>query len=485
MIRVARRRAVARGSVPSATTPTPLRFPACGFVVLYAALLLCVPSQLIFRPLGAPGTPANMLGLLALTWWVAATIGGLNPVKRFTPTRIVVALLTCAVLASYASVMLSGWYAPPDVRQETDEFWTLVQPSVAEITDVMISSADRGLLSFAGWMGVVLLTAEGLRSWRDVELVVDWLVWLGAFVGSIGIFQFATGVNIAAFFDIPGLSANSDFGAVASRSVLNRVSATAVHPIEYGVVLAGLLPLAAHRMIRRWGRPWALVPTLLIFVGCFMSVSRSAVIVVGVAFVVLLVAWPRAWRIKALLLLPVTVVGLRVAVPGLVGTLIALFTNLFNDPSISGRTSDYGVVFGVIGDNPLLGRGLFTFVPRYYRIVDNQYLVFGVELGIIGLLAVSAFFVTSFVQSFSAHRRASDLLARDLCLAVSASVAGVAVSFVTFDALGFPMAAGIMMLLVGMAGACWRLATVEDPHSPYRPHEHRSTSRERQGVVRG
>ena len=57
-------------------------------------------------------------------------------------------------------------------------------PSVGDTTAVMISAADRGLLSFAGWMGIVLMTAEGLRSWRDLELVVEWLVWLGAFMAA-------------------------------------------------------------------------------------------------------------------------------------------------------------------------------------------------------------------------------------------------------------------------------------------------------------
>jgi polysaccharide biosynthesis protein PslJ len=467
-----RRRPVA--SQPALGGQSPLRLPAHGFVVLYAVLLLCIPSQLIFRPLGAPGTPANMLGMCALAWWVAATIGGLNPVKRFTPTRITVAVLTGAVLGSYASGMLQGWYAPPDVRQATDEFWTLVPPSVGETTGVMISAADRGLLAFAGWMGIVLMTAEGLRSWRDLELVVEWLVWLGAFVAAIGILQFTTGVNIASFFTIPGLSANSDFGAVDSRSVLLRVSATAVHPIEYGVVLGGLLPLAAHRMIHRWGRPLAAVPTIVLFVGCFMSVSRSAVLVVGVAFIVLLLGWPARRRLNALLLMPFAVVGLRLAIPGLVGTLIALFTNLANDPSISGRTSDYGIVFGVMEDNLLFGRGLFTFVPRYYRIVDNQYLMFGLELGIVGLVAALLLLGTGFFQALAARKRALEPSSRDVSLVFAASLLGVAVSFVTFDALSYPMASGLTMLLVGLAGACWRLTTLDDPASPYHPHEHRT-----------
>ncbi|GAA1935220.1 O-antigen ligase family protein [Nocardioides hwasunensis] len=469
-------------SVPAGSSA--LRLPAVGFVVLYVVLLLCVPSQLIFRPLGAPGTPANMVGICALAWWVAATVGGTNPVKRFTPTRITVALLTAAVLGSYASGMLQGWYAPPDIRQVTDEFWTLVPPTVTQTTDAMVSAADRGLLSFAGWMGIVLMTAEGLRSWADLEKVVDWLVWVGAFVGAIGILQFATGLNIAVFFDLPGLSANSDFGAVDSRSILNRVSATAVHPIEYGVVLGGILPLAVHRMIRLRCRPLAVLPAVVIFVGCNMSVSRSAVLVIGFAFTMLLIGWPAKWRVRALLLLPVAVVGLRMAVPGLVGTLISLFRNLFDDPSISGRTSDYDVLFDVIGDNPLLGRGLFTFVPRYYRIVDNQYLIFTVELGLIGLLVATTFLVVAFLQANAARRRAFEPASRDLSLAIAASTLGVMVSFATFDALGFPMAAGMMMLLVGLAGACWRLSTTEDPRSPYRPHDHRRAPARPEELVR-
>ena len=213
------------GRRPAADGWVPVRLPAVGFVVTYAVLLLAIPSQLIFLPLGSPGTPANLVGVGALVWWLAATLGGQNPVKRFTPTRVSVLLLTCTVLASYVSAMLQGWHAP---------------------ADVMVRAADRGLLSFAAWLGIVLMAAEGLRSWRDVELVVEWLAWLGTFVAALGIVQFFTGLDIAGFFVIPGLSANSEFGAVIGRSVLNRVSATAVHPIEYGVVLGALLPLLVH-----------------------------------------------------------------------------------------------------------------------------------------------------------------------------------------------------------------------------------------------
>ncbi|KQW48835.1 hypothetical protein ASC77_08895 [Nocardioides sp. Root1257] len=436
--------------------------PAVAIVVAYAVLLLCIPSQLIFGPLGAPGTPANMVGIAGLLWWACATIAGQNPVRGLTPTRFVVLLLTCAVLAAYVNGMVKGWYAPPNMRANTDELWTLVTPTVDETTTAMISAADRGLLSFAGWMGVVLVTAEGLRSWRDLDLLVEWLCWLGSFVAVLGLVQFFTGYDIAALFQIPGLTANAAFGEVVSRSVLNRVSATAVHPIEFGVVMGCLFPLALHRALMRWGSRAATFPALLIGVAAFISVSRSAVLVVGAAFIVLLIGWPARWRWNALMLAPVAVVGLRLAIPGLVGTLYSLFSNLQNDPSVKGRTGDYSVVMGLYEQHAVLGRGLFTFVPRYYRILDNQYLMVLVELGVVGLVSCLLFFIVSFFSARRAARHALRPESRHLGLAVSASLVGMALAYATFDAWGFPMAAGMTFLLAGICGATWRLTSEEE-----------------------
>jgi O-antigen ligase len=376
-------------------------------------------------------------------------------------------MLTVCVVASYANANFWGWYAPPNVRQVTDELWTLVPPTVEHVREKMISGADRGLLSFAGWMGILLVTADGIRSWADLDRVVTWLCRFGAVVAAIGIIQFFTGYNIASLFSIPGLSANSDFGSVATRSVLNRVSSTATHAIEFGVVMAALIPISLHRTIHRWGKPSAVVPTLLICVACAMSVSRSGVLVAGVAFLVLLAAWPREWRIRALVIAPVGIVALRLAVPGLVGTLIALFTNLLVDDSVTGRTGDFPVVSEIYQEHPWLGRGYSTFLPRYYRILDNQ--VFGLllELGLIGLLAALLTYTIGFTSARRVRRDAQTAEQRHLGLAMSASILGLAVSLLTYDAWGFPIATGVTFLLLGMIGAAWRLTNDADTESPY------------------
>jgi len=446
------------------------RMPAVWFVAAYVVLLFCIPAQLIVKPIGAPGTPANGLAIVLLLWWMCATVGGLNPVRGWTPARVCACLLTLAVLASYVNGLVWGWFAPLGVRQETDELWTLVPPSVDQVRAKMVSAADRGLLSLAGWMGMLLIVSEGLRSWLDLERVVAWLVRAGAVISVLGIIQFFTGFNPASLIDFPGLSANSEFGIADTRSVLNRVSSTGTHPIEFGVVTAALMPLAIHRTIHRWGRPLALAPTALMAVASAMSVSRSGVLVLGAGLFVLMAGWPAVWRWRALLLAPVCVVALRVAIPGLVGTLVSLFRNLLVDHSVTGRTGDYEVVIAVAAEHPLLGRGLFTFVPRYYRILDNEVLMLVLELGLIGTFVAISCYLVAFLSARRARRDAGTARQRHLGLALSASIAGLSLSLITYDAWSYPMATGLTFLLMGMAGAAWRLTNDRDRMTPYGLH---------------
>jgi O-antigen ligase len=160
---------------------------------------------------------------------------------------------------------------------------------------------------------------------------------------------------------------------------------------------------------------------------------------------------------------PVVLIGLRIALPGVLGTITSLFSNFGNDPSVSGRTDDYDIVWRVFLENPYFGRGLFTFVPRYYRILDNQLLMVMLELGAVGLLAFLGLVIVSIFSARGARRRAPDAEHHHLGLAISASIAGVAASYATFDAWGFPMAAGVTFVLIGLAGAAWQVSTQPVP----------------------
>lgn len=438
-------------------TRTTKSLPAVLFLEAYVVLLIGVPSTLIFEPLGAPGTPANMVGLGALLWWAAAKVDGHLAWRPRSPVRISLGLLMLSVVVSYGVGSLRGWYAPSGMRQRTDDVWTLAHPSIDQVTTAMTTAADRGLLVFFAWSGITLLTIDGLRSWADVDRLVRGLCWTITAFAAVGIFQFYTGTNLASYISIPGLTPNSDVGISLTRSVLNRVSSTSGHPIEFGVVAAAVFPLALHLAIFRRSRR-DLVPAFVIGVAIPLAVSRSGILTLVLGLVVLFAYWPAAWRRKALWIAPVAIVAMRLAIPGLVGTIFSLFRGIATDPSITGRTADYGVVLELYALHPWFGRGLFTFVPRYYRILDNHFLLVLVELGAIGLLALVVLMLSTVGVALGARKRCADRRESHLSLAVAAGLVGLFVTYLTFDAWGYAQAAGLSFLLVGLAGAVGRLS---------------------------
>jgi O-antigen ligase len=437
----------------------PERVPASTVVNVYIVLLLAIPSSLVVRPIGAAGSPATLWGFFALLWWICATISGLKPRGWRSPVCVALTVLTVSVMLSYLSGMTRGWYAPADLKQVTDQVYDALPPGLAQIRSAMLNAADRGLIAFGAWMGIALVISDGVRSRDDLGKILRCLTTVAGVLAALGVLQYYTGTNIARFVRLPGLSANQAIGAVQERSVLRRINVTATHPIEFGVVMASIFPLALHRAIFRVnGSRRDLLPAVAIGIAIPLSISRSAVLVFLAGMLVMLIGWPAPRRRQLLKLAPFLIVGIRVAFPGVVGTIFSLFKNAGSDPSITGRTDDYTLTTRVIEENPLFGRGLFTFVPRYYRILDNQFLMILLELGAVGLVAVIGLALSAFFCALGARRRSEDAWLAHFGLALAAAICGLVLSLATFDAWGFAMAAGLMFILVGLASAAWAIA---------------------------
>jgi O-antigen ligase len=154
--------------------------------------------------------------------------------------------------------------------------------------------------------------------------------------------------------------------------------------------------------------------------------------------------------------------GLDLAVHGLVGTIRNLFLSIGSDSSTSSRTAAFAHAGPLIAQNPLFGQGFNTFLPTVYFFTDDQYLNSLIEIGVIGLLALIALFATGWILARTARRASADTEIRDLAQSLAASVAAVITGFVTFDALYFPMAAGVSFLVLGCSGALWRLVRVDN-----------------------
>lgn len=445
------------GSRPAHAADRRVGWDAVSVLTGFIVLLFVIPSRLIFAPLGGAGSPAQLLGVAALLWWAASQLSRRVASPRIRqPVRIAMLVLVFSVLASY------------------------VAATVRPIDDVEMRAADRGLLSLLAWLGVVLVASDGIPSLVRLEVLLRRLSVAGGAVAVLGLAQFATGRPFTNYIQIPGLSTNSGITAVIDRGGFSRPAGTALHPIEYGIVLTMILPIAIHfalydrhrTLLRRW---W---PVGALALAVPVSISRSAIVCTIVVLAVLLPAWPGELRRRAFAAVGVVLALVFVAVPGMIGTLFGLFSGIGTDSSAQSRTGSYALAATFIDRAPVFGRGFQTFLPEY-RILDNQYLLTVIETGIVGVVALLGFFVTGIVTTRRARKLAESEATRGLAQALAASIAAGMASFALFDALSFPQVANLVMLAAGVTGGLYRLLQIggpdavspasADPSTPARP----------------
>ncbi|WP_025159077.1 O-antigen ligase family protein [Leifsonia aquatica] len=410
---------------------------------IYLVLLVFSPAIYVIKPLGAAGTPATVFGCLVLGLWIVGRLSSGRERIGMTPIHWMALAYAAAMVLSFVGGML--------------------RPISAE----EVSSSLRGLISLAGGMGIILYAADTMRTRAALTSLLRFAVLMGACLAAMGILQFFTGLDVVSILHLPGLQANSDIGGLYVRAGFRRISGTATHSIEFATVLGMLLPLAAHFALNASGRRWwPWLQFLLILAALPLTVARSGAIalLLGVAFALLVAS--KSQRIRFLLIAPLAAIVFRLFVPGLYGAIGNLFADAGTDNSISGRTQDFQAVEAFFAQSPWIGRGLNTFIPTIYRTLDNQYLATAVEAGIIGVLALVAFFVVPFVASLVAGAGARDRFVQTQALAIAAGLACAAVLAGTFDFFSFPMAFGTLCLLIGAAGGAWRVQRAESALAP-------------------
>ena len=410
---------------------------------LYAALLLLVPSPWVLGAVGSAGTPASLLALAGGYGWFWGRIYRRGSWTAFSqPVRNASLVLFLVLLAVYANSMLGP-----------------IEPA-------SVSAADNGMLRAAAWVGIVVVANDGIRDLDAVRTLLRRLTVLAALVAGLALLQFASRDLIIDRLSVPGLTLNSAVLGLAERNGLSRAPGTALSPIELGVVLAMVLPAAATFALsgRRPLLSWLAVGTMSLAI--FLSISRAALLAALVAVVCMLPVWSRRVRWAAAGFGLATFAFVYVSVPGLLGAFGSLFLGISTDPSALSRTDSYEAAGVFFARHPLMGRGFGTFVPEY-RILDNQWLLLAIETGLLGITTFSAVLGLAVVVA----RRARLVLALEVDQQLAQSllagtVAGASGMFF-FDALSFPMAAGVLFLMVGLSGAVWhaaRLAAQGEDH---------------------
>jgi O-antigen ligase len=173
--------------------------------------------------------------------------------------------------------------------------------------------------------------------------------------------------------------------------------------------------------------------------------------------IIVILTWPSKDRWAALGTITLGVLGIQVMIPGMVRSLDNLFFAIGTDASSTSRTEAFSNAAPFISAHPLFGMGFGVFMPNIYFFTDDQYLNSVIEIGFFGTFVLLLVFITGWCLSRAARRVSADPETRHLGQCMAASCAVMLIGYGTFDALYFPMAAGLTFLVLGCVGALWRL----------------------------
>lgn len=426
--------------------PSARKFGAIGtdrapwLLLMTAAAMFVFPSNMILGPLGASGYVAMVLAILLFMTWVASVLFGEHDPFRFRyPARVGLGALWLASVAAY--IAIPGGPATP----------------------TGVAAANRWLLSIAGITGIVLVIAETVVSKNAVMGLVRTLVGGATFCAAIAVYQFITHDNPVMWIQslMVVMTDNGGVTTFQPRYGLVRVAGTAFNPIELGVVMGMMLPFAIWKALF-WGRnKWfSVVQAALIMVAAVFSVSRSMMLCILVTLLFAIPFFPKTARKWSVVVIPGVLAALFAFVPGIIGTLIGTASAGSDDLSIKTRLNNYPIIEAMVSDRPAFGMGPNTYiVTNAIRITDNQYLKTAVEMGLVGVLALLAYFLLPALASLLAGVFFRDDAGwRALAGCVAGASVAAAVTAATFDELAFPMVTVLIAFMVGLSGTVWNVA---------------------------
>jgi polysaccharide biosynthesis protein PslJ len=433
---------VALGTVLAAWHQTVLRWPAV--VALLITIMLFVPIGRYSIPVDLPfGLELYRVAVaVVLVAWAGALLVDPGVRLRRSPFDVPLLIIVCATLGSLAVNV----------------------GRVAPLGSVVL----KAITFFLSFVLVHYLLVSVVRSRHTVENLTKLLV-----AGSAGVAVFAIVEQRISFniFDhvgkvFPFMQFN---GAVeVDRFGLIRAIGPSAHPIELGVLLAMALPLGLALTFGS-GLRWS-IPTAVLAVGVMSAASRTPILVLVAAGLVLLWLQPR--DVKRLLPLAVPlIVVVKLALPGSIATLKSAFfpegglveeQSAFSreaDPLLAGgRIRQLGPMLQEASRQPVVGQGFATRQTgfdnplRNAPILDNQWLGLLLEIGILGVIGWAALFVGS------ARRlgRLARLRAGPegwLAAGLAASIVGFGVAMFTFDAFAFIQVSFVFWILISLTAS--------------------------------
>jgi O-antigen ligase len=342
---------------------------------------------------------------------------------------------------------------------------TLVSSAALMVRGPVADQASQSLQLLTrevGMLAAVVLVMVVIGSTADLVRVVQGIVVGAAISALMALVQAATGVELAGALVLPGLVDQGSGATVGEllRAGAVRPAGSAGHPLELAAVLTVVFPLALGLTLSRRARggvtwPWA-TASAIIALGAFSTISRSVVVGLVAALVVMAWRWPVRRVAVGGSVLVVAVLGAVVAGVPLVSRLADVVVDGTSDNSVGSRTSGLSYALQQLPAHWLVGQGAGTYDVSKQPVLDNFYLTRLVESGIVGLAALLAMVGGTWLIAFGASRRAvtspgvGDF---ELVNGILGSVTAIAVVALILDIGGFAQISTLLYVLVALAGS--------------------------------
>lgn len=377
-----------------------------------------------------------LLYVIAALWAIVAARGHrATPVNRWVVIALV-GYLTASLL-SYGAAVSRGTVLRGFMFGDRYIFADLALTAMVIAIVTMLTTVDR-----------IILVAKGLIVGATLS-------------ASFAIVRLVIGLDLSPMFILPGLK-SSDFVLVTNlaREGVERPQGSAGHPLELAGVLTVVIPLcvgvamcARTRGERVW--PW-LTCAGLMMCGALGTVSRSVIVGLAAAVIVMAWRWP-IQRLVAIVVAAAAAIGAALLLElHVVAAMLQAFANVSKDSSIASRELGAAYVTDHYRDHLWLGQGAGMYPAYDQPVLDNQYLSRLMETGVLGLGTFVVFLGVAFVLALKTSASRDPVIA-ELGGAVSGSLAALVVISTILDVSGFIQIWTVTWILLAFSAVLWRL----------------------------
>ncbi|MBO0985644.1 O-antigen ligase [Rathayibacter sp. SD072] len=320
-----------------------------------------------------------------------------------------------------------------------------------------------------------------MRSEHLVEGVLTFLVWTAVLVAFFAVLERATQQNIFTrldqFLPLERLGAEQE----AYRAGGYRSFGSSQHPIALAVMFTMMIPIAVY--LSKWAR-WPLNEInrrivyygaiLALLLGVVTAVSRTAIVTLGVMFLVTLILRPKVGGYLALGAIPVLGLGFLVIpkiLTDMIGSFLdpeALIASQYTSAGMAGagRLADLEPAMAIVREHPFFGTGVGSRIvvgdDKNAFILDNQWLGTLMDAGAVGVIGLAVLFLVPVIMLLRySFTKTSTPQYASLAFAIAILLIGYTIAAYFYDAFGFYQA--FMLFWVFLAIGAWTLT--EAPRS--------------------